>query len=461
VNLHGPVRAAEVEGTARVVISLSTWSEGKVQPTVHEITVRAPKKGRKTELVTDRLVRTLPHPDRKANIGVVRFSADGTRFMMTGYPSGVVQIWDARTWKETARLDTPSGLRSSWDYALPMPDWKSVLVYVMSRKLVREEQGGKVKERLQIDGRIDVHDAAGGKRRDSIPLRDRGPQGLFLVPGGKAVVVNTQGSFAAGADRPQFTELVDLSTGTAKKLFDTFAQPAFAPDGKTAYFSITKYRPGGEVENSLVKYDLARARVLKTKDKDRGTYFASPTLSPGGKRLFVVTGRLVKSRTEDGALAVLDSDTFGELARIPGEEKPDSGITFADPQFTPDGKTLITRCGGPLIVWDVATNRTVRTVPVGDLHFTRLLLSPDGKRAVVVGMPKFDFRRMARDGDTQDLPQPRLLLIDLSDPNSKPQVHMLPNGMLGGAAFSPDGSTLAVGGAGGAHLIDVSARPKE
>ena len=48
MNLHGPVRAALVEGTAKVVVSLSTWSEGKVQPTVHEITVRPAKKGQKT-----------------------------------------------------------------------------------------------------------------------------------------------------------------------------------------------------------------------------------------------------------------------------------------------------------------------------------------------------------------------------------------------------------------------------
>jgi WD40 repeat protein len=460
VNLHGPVRAAEVEGTARVVISLSSWSEGKVQPTVHEITVLAPKKGRKTEPVTDRLVKTLPHSDRSSNVGVVRFSADGARFFMTGYPSGVVQIWSTRTWKETGRAETPIGLRGSWDYALPTSDGKSLLVYMMGRKVVREEKGGKVKDRLQIDGRIDVHDVASGKRRDTILLNDRGPQGMYVVPNGKSVVLNTQWSFSAASDRPKTTELVDLSTGTAKKLFDMYAQPAFAPDGKMAYFAATKFKPRGEVDNSLVKYDLAGGKVLLTKEKDKSTYFASPTLSPDGKRLFVITGRLVKNQTEDGALAVLDSDTLAEVARIPGEEKPQGDVNFASPQFTPDGKTLLTRCGGPLIVWDMEKNSTMRTVPVGDLHFTRVVLSPDGKRAVVVGMAKFDFRRAARAGDADDLPQPRLLLIDLTDPKSKPQVLMLPGGMLGGAAFSPDGRTLAVGGAGGAHLIDVSARPK-
>jgi WD40 repeat protein len=463
VNLHGPVRAAEVEGTARIVISLSAWTEGKVQPSVHEITVRAAKKGRKTEPVTDRLVKTLPHPDRKANIGAVRFSPDGSRFMMTGYPSGVVQLWDARAWKETARLETPSGLRSSWGYALPSPDWKSILVYQMSRKLVREEKDGKVKERLQVDGRIDLYDATTGKRTRSIPLADRGPQELFLVPGGKSVLVNTQWSFSTAVERPQATELIDLATGTAKKLFDTICQPAFAPDGKTAYFVTTKYKQSGEFENALVKYDLVKGRVLKTKDKkDKETYFARPSLSPDGKYLFVITGRMVKFRTEDSALAVLDSETLAELGRIPGQVKEDSGVTFDEPRFTPDGKTLITRCGGPLIVWDLEKRKTVRTVPVGDLPIGRLLLGPDGKRAVLAGMPKFDLRRVILSApDPEDLPQPRLLVIDLADPKSKPQVLMLPAGMLGGAAYSPDGKMVAVGGAGGAHLIDVSARPKK
>src|SRR5262249_3275186 len=152
-----------------------------------------------------------------------------------------------------------------------------------------------------------------GKRSTSIPLADRGPQQLFMVPGGKHVVLNTQGSFSAATERPQFTELLDLSAGTTKKLFDTFSQPAFAPDGKTAYFATTRYRKSGEWENALVKYDLMEARVLKTKEKaDKQTYFASPTLSPDGKRLFVSTGRMVKVKTESYALAVLDSETFSE-----------------------------------------------------------------------------------------------------------------------------------------------------
>jgi WD40 repeat protein len=404
----------------------------------------------------------LPHADRQSNVGVIRFSPDGTRLMMCGYPSGIVQVWDTRTWKETSRIDTPSGLRSSWDYALPTPDWKSVVGYVMSRKLVREEKDGKVKDRVQVDGRLDLYDTASGKRTRSIPLADRGPQQAFIVPGGKAVLLQTMGSFAAGPDRPVATELVDLTSGTVKKLFDSQSQPAFASDGKTAYFAITRYRQGGEFENSLVKYDLVGNRVLKTKEKkDKQTYFASPALSPDGKHLFVNTGRQVKLRSESLALAVLDSETFAEVARIPCEGKVDNSTMFDKPLFTPDGQTMITRCNGRLIVWDMTANRVVRSIDTEDFYVGRSLVSPDGKTVVVAGIPKFDARRLGRSADADDLPQPRLLLIDLADPNSKPQVLMLPNGMLGGAAFSRDGKTLAVGGAGGIHLIDASARSQK
>jgi WD40 repeat protein len=429
-----------------------------VQPTTHEIIVRPAKKGRKPEPVTARLLRTLPHPDRQSNVGVIRFSPDGTRFMMTGYPSGIVQVWDARAWKETARMDTPSGLRGSWDYAVPTPDWKSILVHNMTRKVVSEEKDGKVRQRLQVDGRIDVYETASGKRTRSIPLPDRGPQQLFVVPGGKSVVIMAQGSFSAGGDRPQTTELIDLASAKATKLFDTFSQPAFAPDGKSAYFTTMKYKPGGEFESALVQVDLTSGKVLKTKaPPDRQTYFVQPTLSPDGKRLFVVTGRALKSTTQSLALAMLDSDTLAERGRIAAEGQLDNSSTFTPPLFSPDGRTLLTRSGGPLIVWDMSSGKTVRSVPVGDLWLTRLVLSPDGKRAVLAGMPKYDYRAQARNPDPEDLPQVRLIVIDLTDPKSKPELQIMPSGMFGGVAISPDGTKLAVGSTGGVHLVDLAA----
>src|SRR5205085_11044376 len=54
----------------------------------------------------------------------------------------------------------------------------------------------------------------------------------------------------------------------------------------------------------------------------------------------------------------------------------------------------------------------------------------------------------------QDYPQPKLHLIDVAaDP---PEVIVCPHGWWGRPAFSPDGTLLAVGGAGATHVFDVS-----
>jgi WD40 repeat protein len=432
-----------------------------VAPTRHKITVLAPKPGPRREPVTVRLTRTLPHPDRKATIGDVRFSADGTRLLTAGYPSGVVQIWDTTTWKEVARLDTPSGLRNSLRYASPTPDWKTILVDVRTRKLVREDKAGKVSERLQVDGRVDLYDAATGKVKDSVVFRDRGPSQLFVLPDGKSAFVNTEGSFTAAtaSKRPQTAELVDLAGKTTKTLLDAQALPAFAPDGKTAYLAKLQYLPSGAVNSSLVKYDLAAGKVAKAVDPpDDQTFFDGVFLSPDGKWL-ACSRRRLKPPSLD--LVLLSPDTLEEIARIPGPEDADRGTYFGPLVFSADGTALITRCGGPLIVWDLAGRRVGRTVPVADFASGRTMLSPDGKRAMLVGMPKFDAEGAGRDLDPRELPQPRVQLVDLAGPGQEPEVLMLPEGVVGGVALSPDGKTLAVGGSGGVHLIDVSARPKE
>ena len=162
----------------------------------------APKKGPKHEPVTERLTKTLPHPDRKASIYDLRFSPDGKRMMMVGFPSGVVQLMDTATWKEVARIEAPMGRRTNTNYANPTPDWKTILVDMNTRKVVREEKDGKVSERLQVDGRIDLFDASSGKLKYSIPFRDRGPMRVFPLPIGNVALADFECSFTATRDRP-------------------------------------------------------------------------------------------------------------------------------------------------------------------------------------------------------------------------------------------------------------------
>ena len=460
MNLYGPVRAAEFEGTAEVVLSFAAWPKGYVEPTVHTLNVLPPK-ATKFEPITDRLVKTLPHPDRKANVLTLRFAPDGSRLLGTGYPSGLAQLWDTGTWAEKARFEVPSGLRNNPDFAVPTPDWKAIYTTQRTRKVVKEEKDGKVTERLQVDGRIDRHDPATGKLLGSVPLTDRGPVSFELLPDGKSAVVVVEHTFTlADRTRATGTLLYDLSANTFTQLFSEYATPAFAPDGKTAFVSLMKQKPSGEMESTLVRYDVAKKEVAATLKKDQpDRQFTTPRLTPDGKRLVVLASRMVKNKIEDYEYRVYDADTFEERGKLPGKPIPERGVGFDQPLFSADSRWMYTRLGGEVFVYDLTANKLARTIKLGEVTVGRLTLAPDGKRLAVVGLPTFDPALMTRDPDPLDLPQPRLWLIHPADDKVEPAVHVLPHGALGGNAFHPDGKTLAVGGIGGVHLIDVSVKP--
>ena len=119
----------------------------------------------KAEAVSPNLVATLVHPERKANVSSVRFSPDGQRLFIAGYPSGIVQIWDVAARKELRRINSPAGFRGSANYALLTPDWKTLYIPVETRKVVRGEKEGKPFVRIEQGGGLfkRSHSAAHGK----------------------------------------------------------------------------------------------------------------------------------------------------------------------------------------------------------------------------------------------------------------------------------------------------------
>ncbi len=374
---------------------------------------------------------------------------------MSGYPSGVVQVWDAKTWKEIARMETPSGLRSTLHYAILTPDWATLLVPTGTRKVVREEKGGKVEERLQADGRILMYDLATGKLKGGVPMANRRPFSLSVLPSGKSAIVSAEGSFSTSArERPITLELVDLAAGTATKLDESQGYPAFTPDGKAMFMPRAVYHRDGTVTSSLVKFDLPSGKQTKAVPQpDNQTVFSGAYLSPDGKWLF---GFQTKLKPRAAALVMYSAETLEEVGRLSGPKAIDNNATFEPPLFSADGKTIVTRCGGPLIVWDVEARKTVREVPVGDFLLARMALGRDGRRVAVAGLPKFDIKGIRRDPDPADLPQPRVVVVDLADPKAESRVMVLPRGAVGSVAFSPDGGTLVVGGSGGVRVLDVA-----
>src|SRR5438552_1855760 len=103
---------------------------------------------------------------------------------------------------------------------------------------------------------------------------------------------------------------------------------------------------------------------------------------------------------------------------------------WASGGFTPDGKRFIALDGvGNALVWGVAAQKLERTLPLGGaVAGHQLAVRPDGKMLAVGWAPKADEElHEVAEPDPQDLPQPRVTLLDL-DGNAPPRILVAPAG---------------------------------
>ena len=198
MNLHGPVRAVESAGVgaAELTLSFAAWSEGSVAPSTHKVEVVRPTVVVKAEPVSPRLIRSLIHPDRKAIISLLRYSPDGRRLAVAGYPSGVVQIWDPAAGAEISRVDTPPGYRGTDDYVALTADWKTAFVARDGRTVSRKEVGGEKRTTIEYAGEVLLFDTATRKSRPSIALLPgRGAVEAVVSPDGTRLITTEAGSY--------------------------------------------------------------------------------------------------------------------------------------------------------------------------------------------------------------------------------------------------------------------------
>jgi WD40 repeat protein len=452
VNLHGPVRAAESagSGSATLNISFDAWKEGHVAPSTHTVTVVRPKAGAKPVPVSARLIRSLVHPDRKACFSMVKFSADGRRLAVAGYPSGVLQVWDPAAGKELSRVETPPGLRGTDNYVVLTADWKTAFVPVQGRKVVRDDKDGEKRVTIDFAGEVQVWDVATGKPRSAVKLApNRGASEVAISPDGTRLITIEARSYDPKGAKfvPHAVVFRDLTgDGPPVELVDGFSAVAFDPLGRT-FAMATPDREAGQGQLRL--HDARTGRptaVLVEKSKDG---FFSPVFSPDGKRVAAAFGTAGKTSAR---VRVWDVASGREVAEL----VPTEPVTWLQHAFSPDGRFVTANTDkGVGYVWDAATGKVVLTVRVGEKGFTRAVaVSPDGRLAAAVGRPVLNSGEFGRDPDPAYLPQPRVVLYDLTT-GKVIDTLVCPHGVPGPAAFSPDGQTLAVGSYGAVHLFDV------
>jgi WD40 repeat protein len=457
VNLDGPVRVADNagSGTATVTLSLDAWKGVPVAPTTHAVTVLPPKAA-KTEPVAPGLIASLSHPQHNASLWQIAFSPDGARLFTSGFTSGIVQIWDVASRKEQCWIDTSPGVFESTEYALLTPDWKTLYVPVEKRTVKPIEKDGKRVYRIDYAGEIRVWDIASCKQK--VPHRPApGSASGYakLSPNGRFLVCIEQRGYDTSQVGPEAVTVVwDLATRRKRKLCDGNAGWSFAPDGKTAAISLTDYQS----KTSAVKLlGLATGKELAAVTcLEKGRYFSVRSFSPDRSVVAVSLGGKKGAPVE---VWFLDARTLEGRGKLIGKGDPEGYGGSNGMLFTPDGKRFAVLDGaGNVLLWDVVGQRVERTLPSpgASRQGWQLAVSPDSKTLAVGWAPQADVDlESAADLNPEDLPQPRVSLIDLAG-DAPPRVLIAPHGSVGVLAFSPDGKTLAFGGAGVVHLFDLS-----
>lgn len=270
-----------------------------------------------------------------------------------------------------------------------------------------------------------------------------------MSPDGTKLITNEAQSYDPKGARsvPHTTVFRDLSgNGPPVELATGYAMAAFAPDGKMFALAASDQENGS---GQLRLFDALTGKEIAvlTEGPKHGVF--GPVFSPDGKRIAVAEGT---SGTASATIKVWDVPSRKELAALVPAE-PAKWLRHA---FCPDGRFVAASADkGVGYVWDAATGKLALTLRIGEKGLASFVaVSPDGRRAATVGRPELNREDYGRDPDPADLPQPRVVLYDLT--TGKPlETLVCPPGIPGRAAFSPDGRTLAVGSYGAVHLFDV------
>ena len=457
MNFDGPVRVVDTagSGTATVTLSFDAWKEGSVEPTTHSITVLPPKAGPKPEPVAENFIGSLVCPDRKSAISSVIFSPDGSRLFMSSQAAGVAQIWDVSARKELHRIEAAPGFRAWIENSLVTADWKTLYFPVQRRTITPIERDGKRAYRMDYVGEIQVWDLATGKQQPAIkPAEGSAPMYAKLAPSRRFLVWIEQPSVeSTEKESKQITVALDLETGEKRKLADGFNSAIFAPDSRAVLLTDNDYAAKTSAIRLVGLASGKQLAELHPPEKER--YFSPGSFSPDGS---VVPLYLLGKKGGPLEIWFRDAHTLQDRGKLVSKGDPDRDGFTAAGAFTRDGKLFVVPdFSGNILVWDVIGRRVKATIPTGsDWHAWDPAVSPDGNVVAIGWMPKLNKKLgLGRNTDPQDLPQPRIALIDLTGKAST-RVLIAPHGYALRCAFSPDGKTLAVGSQGAVHLFDLT-----
>jgi WD40 repeat protein len=284
----------------------------------------------------------------EARVTYLVYSPDGQHLAAaTGAsegPPGPVQVWDAVTGRQVV---TFSKHDRDVDCLAYSPDGAWLASSSPSE-----------------DGMIRVWSAAMGQERCAVPAEPGRIGHLAFSPDGKRL---------ASVDEDGRVEVRDAATGRrllSLRHGEEVQRVVFSPDGRR----LAAGGPGGVVK---VWDAAANPEVLVLGGRKGWVNYLA--FSPDGRRLAAGTSH--EKRERPGELRVWDLATGREALLLKGQASSVDWVAFS-----PGGERLVSVSQHQVTLWDSATGRGLRTLDTYPYGIWRGALSPDGKRLAASGV---------------------------------------------------------------------------
>jgi WD40 repeat protein len=229
-----------------------------------------------------------------------------------------------------------------------------------------------------------------GSERSGIVLRDtasgielrrftghRGPVTFVqFSPDGKLLASNAYDRTLRLWDVASAREIRRLgSDDSPKEVNDPECAIAFALDGKTvASGTLNVGEFASRAPRTFRVWNVASGAETGS-FRDASSSRGAVAFSPGNK-ILAVAARTTRELSH--RISLYDVESGKELGSIePARSEHAGPVGFL--AFSPDGKTLATSSGGPILLWEVATRREVCRFPTQEAAPTCLAFSPTGR----------------------------------------------------------------------------------
>ena len=392
------------------------------------------------DYATGRLAHTLTGYADSAD--TLAFSPDGKILASGGGADRSVKLWDTTTWLELRTLKGGKGAVNALAFS---PDGRTLafgndetgdgngqsVIYLRDVATGREirtllagtpylfavafSPDGRTVAGATEDSRINLWDAATGK-----PARQLSGHADAV----KSLVFSRDGSLISGGFDGQI-RIWDTQTGRTARLLAGYTSPVNA---------IALSNDGKLLASANEDWTLTLWRLTESQQPQRLTGHTNIATAVA----FSPDGQMLASGSVDYEIRLWRADTGRELRKFVAHKGLVSTVAFS-----PDGKTLASGCfyENEIKLWDVATGRALRTLTGHSGDVNRVAFSPDGR---VLASASNDGTVRLWDAKTGAML--RALTAEKLKTGNAEMDDPRPNS-INSLAFSPDGKTIASGGA--------------